>query len=256
MTLPVQPYEASVPAAPRPQRNPLDGWMRHDGSLGPASRREQIAVALREAIVRGDIPPGAQLKQDELKGYFRSSPAPVREALRQLESEGLVEHYLNRGAFVSAVSTEELMEVLLPVRLIIERYSFRKVAAHLTDELVAQLRHQVMLMEEGADKHDVAAINEADVRFHELVVQASGSFHTVQLWKSVLPRIRVQFYLLAPRHQNLREIAAEHEALLQCLTAGDREALDATVQQHIIETLSPLLRSGEPTAACSSEEGS
>lgn len=222
--------------------------MRSDGTFEPASRREQIVIALREAIVRGDIPPGAQLKQDDLKDYFRSSPAPVREALRQLESEGLVEHYLNRGAFVSAVSAEELLAVLLPVRLIVERYALRKAASHLTDELVTQLRHQITLMEEGAEKRDVAAINEADVRFHELVVTASGSFHTIQLWKSVLPRIRVQFYQLAPRHQNLREIAAEHESLLQCLMVGDRQALDAAVQQHIVETSTALLPPGESTA--------
>jgi len=233
----------------RTQRNALDGWMRSGEVFEPASRREQIVVALREAIIRGDIPPGAQLKQDDLKDYFRSSPAPVREALRQLESEGLVEHYLNRGAFVSEVSAEELMAVLLPVRLVVERYALRKTASHLTDELVAQLTQQITLMQQGAKKGDIAAINEADVRFHELTVLASDSFHTIQLWKSVLPRIRAQFYQLAPRHQSLREIAAEHESLLQCLTAGDGQALDAALQQHIVETSSALLPPEGPMAA-------
>lgn len=231
---------ASERAALSPDAS-LEAWIGSDGSLEPVSRRGQIVSALREAIVRGDIPPGTQLKQDELSVHFRSSPAPVREALRQLESEGLVEHYPNRGVFVSEVSEEELFAVLLPVRLLVEEYAMRRTSEHLSPELLAQLEEQVVQMERGAIRRDLPAINEADVRFHELTVAASGSYHTIQLWRSVLPRIRVQFYRLAPRHRNLKDIAAEHRALLECLTSGDQRAIEAALREHIVGTSSSLL---------------
>lgn len=207
-----------------------------------ASSRRVVLLALREAIVAGDIEAGAQLKQDELAAYFHVSPAPVREALRQLESEGLVQHHPNRGVFVTDLSPEEALEVLLPVRLQLEDYAFHRIASDLTAELLIDLETQVELMRDGATHGDIGMINEADVRFHELAVEASGAYHTIQLWHSVLPRIRRQFYVLTPRHPDLQDVPREHVVLLEALRAGNPEQLSAELREHIIGTSSVLMR--------------
>ena len=75
---------------------------------------------LREAIVSGKLKPGTQLKQNEVGKKFECSPGPVREAMRDLESEGLIEHFPNRGVFVTKITKEEYLEMLLPARVVLE----------------------------------------------------------------------------------------------------------------------------------------
>lgn len=218
-----------------------------NGAMTLSSRRSLIAASLREGIVSGAISAGAQLKQDELSAHFGVSPGPVREALRQLESEGLVRHFQNRGVFVADVSAAEAVAVLLPVRLILETHAFSIVQERLDNRLVAKLQHEVDTMHRGAETDDVATINEADVRFHELVVESSGAYQTSQLWHSVLPRIRLQFYRLTPRHPLLEEVADEHRQLLDALTNGDRARLAEVLEEHIVGTQTSLL-GRDPTA--------
>lgn len=224
----------------------LGAWARVNEVLQPASRREQIAIALREAIVSGAIAAGQQLKQDELSAHFNVSPAPVREALRQLESEGLVEHYPNRGVFVTDVPVEEALEVLLPVRLLVENYALSRTAVRLDANLVTQMEAQIAAMRRGADEGDVKLINDADVRFHELAVEASDAHHTIQLWHSVESRIRLQFSRLTPWHANLQYVADEHTELLSALQKGDAAELESVLKQHIVGTSARLMEHEQP----------
>ena len=220
----------------------LQTWARVNDGMTVVTGRTAIAAALREAIVSGGIAAGEQLKQDELSAHFGVSPAPVREALRQLESEGLVRHYPNRGAFVSDVPADEVISVLLPVRLLLEKHALGRLLGGLDPDLVRRLQAQIDTMQRGAETNDIRMITEADVRFHELAVEASGADQTIQLWHSVLPRIRLQFYRLTPRHPDLTEVAEEHRVLLAALQSGKVEILDETLQEHIIGTSASLMQ--------------
>jgi DNA-binding GntR family transcriptional regulator len=170
----------------------------------------------------------------------------VREALRQLESEGLVEHFPNRGTFVLDVSEEELSRVLIPVRIVLESEAFKRTARNLSDHDVMRLETHIADMEAGAAKADMGLINEADHRFHEYVLAASGLRHTLQLWRSISPRLRVQFARLAPRHERLSDIAEEHRALLHALRFGDPASIDDALEEHISQSAQELLRQPPP----------
>lgn len=196
---------------------------------------------MREAIINADIAPGSQLKQEFLCAQFGTSPGPVREALRQLESEGLVQHFPNRGVFVAEVSEEEFLGLLLPVRSAIEAFAVPLTAERMTPDVQRELNELVDGIETHADAGELRAINELDVRFHELTVLASGSPHAVQLWHTVSPRIRAQIYRLAPRHRDLHEIAAEHRSLLVAIESGDRHSVLNAVEHHIFGTAHQLL---------------
>ena len=185
--------------------------------------------------------PGDQLKQDDLRAELGVSPTPIREALRQLESEGLVTHYPNRGAFVASVSPQELFGVLLPVRLTLERYAVSQVLPEQRAELLRRLEHQVRAMEAGAAAGNKGSIYEADVSFHELLVVASGAPHTIQLWRAVQPRVRVVLYQLGSGHSSLSEIPAEHRELLEALKQGDEAHLDELLERHIIRDSEDML---------------
>ncbi|CAN5516287.1 GntR family transcriptional regulator [soil metagenome] len=190
----------------------------------------------------GVLRPGQRLGQDRLCEDYGVSPGPVREALRQLESEGLVEHFSNRGTFVLDVSEEELRQVLIPVRLVLEREAFKRLAKHLSMSDVEHLEACIHDMDTGASGGDMGLINEADHRFHEYVVAASKLRHTLQLWRSISPRLRVQFARLAIRHERLTDIADEHRALVEALVSGDPGTIDRALDEHISQSALELLR--------------
>src|SRR3954462_9078983 len=157
-------------------------------------RREQVIEALREAIWTGKLKDGERLIEDRIASELKTSRGPVREALRQLEHDGLVVSYPYRGAVVLGVSDEEVQEVLVPVRLLLEKVSFPQAAQRVGGDDFAPLAKEVWQMAEAARTNDLARSVEADMRFHELMLERAEQPHTVQVWRLIAPRIRAYFY--------------------------------------------------------------
>lgn len=209
------------------------------------STRAYVAEALREAIITGELASGAQLRQDQLSAEFGASAAPVREALRQLENEGLVVHYANRGAFVAEIDERELREVLLPLRLHLERYALDRVLESGRKGLCEQLRTVVDEMDAAAKRGEVRAVTEADVRFHQTLVEAAEAPQTRQIWGSIQWRLRVQFHRLGDPALRLDRITEEHANLLRAIQEGEPEAVHAALEEHIVQAAEQLMESPE-----------
>ena len=156
----------------------------------------------------------------------------MREALRQLEHEGFVVSYPYRGAVVLGVSDEEVQRVLVPVRLVLEQYTFPLAAAGMSDEDFAELAKEVWQMREAARTTDVARSVEADIRFHELMLDRGGQPHAAQVWRLIAPRIRAYFYRYG-RDADLERIASEHDELLGALQTRDADTINAALEKHI-----------------------
>jgi DNA-binding GntR family transcriptional regulator len=210
-------------------------------NLRAMSTRESIALRIEQDILQGVYCVGEQLKQDAISQRFNVSAAPVREALRQLESDGLVIYRPNRGMFVADVSNDELFGVLLPLRLTLEKFAVRHTLKNMTEERWGLLESMVREMDIGARLEDWALINEADVRFHEMTVVWSDQPHTVRLWKGVQSRIRAQIYHLAPRHRHPDEIVAEHAELITTFRSGNSRLINKALKEHIIVSARKLL---------------
>jgi DNA-binding GntR family transcriptional regulator len=202
------------------------------GAERPSPRRERVLEALREAIVVGRYEDGDRLIEDRIARELSTSRGPVREALRQLEHEGLVVSYPYRGAVVQGVSDEEVHEVLIPIRLTLERFSFTKAVERMAEADYAELAKEVWLMREAAADGDLLRCVEADIRFHEFVLSCSGQPHTTQVWRSIAPRIRAYFFRYG-RRSDLGTIAVEHEQLLGALRSGDRKLMMKALERHI-----------------------
>jgi DNA-binding GntR family transcriptional regulator len=214
--------------------------------LEPASLRRRASDALRAAIVEGRLRPGDRLKEVELAEQLGISRAPVREALRQLEHEGLVASLPYRATEVLGVSQEEIAEVLVPIRLTIESFAFRKAMPLLTEEDFEALGRIVERMRAAGAEGDLEALAEDDVRFHEIVIERSGQPHCLQIWRSIEPRVRAYFRRDAPAHPRADEIADEHQELLDVLAAGGEAELMATLTRHIHHYFGPA--AAEPEA--------
>ncbi|WEV24069.1 GntR family transcriptional regulator [Streptomyces sp. 71268] len=202
-------------------------------SASLASRRETVADVLREAITVGQLTAGQKLTEAGVAAQLGTSRAPVREALRQLEQEGLVISYPYRGTEVLGVSQEEIENVLVPVRVSLEKFAFRKAMPLLTDADYAHLDSLVRNMAAAADAADAATLADEDIRFHEAVVTLSGQQHCLQIWRSIQPRVRSYFRRDASRYADATVVAEQHRELVDALRAGDERALDRAVTAHI-----------------------
>ena len=207
--------------------------------LQPAERslRQQVAASLRDAILTGSLKPGERLVEEEISQGMRTSRGPLREALRQLEQEGLVMSFPYRGSFVSRISSVEVREVLIPLRVTLESFGFAHALNNLTETDVDDLRGIVEHMEETVRNGDLMALVEADVAFHGLVMSRSGQPHTTQIWGTIAPRMRAYFYThlreALPTQEQLSGVATSHRALFDALVSRDRDGVAALLVEHM-----------------------
>lgn len=201
--------------------------------LGHASLRQRITNVLRTAIVNGQLKPGDRIVEEEVSEQLKVSRGPVREALRQLEQEGLVISYPYRGTEVLGVSQEEVDEILVPIRLTLERFAFRQALPRLTAADLDELANLVRAMQRAAAEGNLDQLAEDDVRFHELVITRSGHPHCLQIWKTIEPRVRAHFRRDAPVHPSPFELPDEHQELLDALRTRDEATVLDVLERHI-----------------------
>lgn len=209
-------------------------YFKTDGVKG-VSQRSHIRGQLREAIISGELKAGTQLKQNEVSQKFQCSPGPVREAMRDLESEGLIEHFHNRGVFVTKITADEFLHMLLPTRLVLEKYALKNIGSKFDPDVVADLKEQIETMRRGAKAKNINLVNAADIQFHTIIMELAATQQTLQLWKSVFSRIRLDFYKIGHSH-NLVHQASEHEKILEVLMNGSENEIESVLKWHILGT--------------------
>jgi DNA-binding GntR family transcriptional regulator len=205
-----------------------------------------VADVLSKNIIDGTLQPGTRISEDWASQEMNVSRGPVREALRQLENEGLVVVHPFRGAVVNDISTEELRDVLIPLRLILESQACLRALPNLTEE-------NYIVLEKIVDDMRIAARREGegnllilvglDVAFHEYLTELGNQYHTLHIWKLIQPRIRAGFFRLGSWHKDLMEISDEHKELVQALRTRDPKVALAALETHICTTQIDLLDS-------------
>ncbi len=214
-----------------------------------AHRTGQVVEIVREAIGTGRVEPGERLVEKRIAAELGTSRAPVREALRELVHEGLVMHIPYRGAFVLGVSEDEVHGVMIPIRLTLERFGFSRALRLIGEAELVELERIVAAMEQAAEAGDLRSVVEADLRFHEFVLETSQLPHTTQIWRSISPRIRVYFYRY-DRDRDLAAVVEEHRELLSAVRSGDEEQLKRLLEEHIA-----VPRLGERNASAAERNG-
>ncbi|MEJ7742358.1 MAG: GntR family transcriptional regulator [Nocardioidaceae bacterium] len=203
------------------------------------SRRDHVVEILREAITSGQLKPGERLIEVDLGRELGTSRAPVREALRQLEQEGLVASYPYRGSEVLGVSQDEVEQVLVPIRITLERFAFSRALDRLDEGDIENLQALVDEMEVAARAGETERLADADIAFHELIIVCSEQRHCLQLWKTIQPRVRAYFRRDAPAHDDPMAVAKQHQELLDVIKTGDEAAVLDAIDRHIHIHLAP-----------------
>lgn len=205
-------------------------------SLTPVQRLnlgEEIAAQLREAIISAELPPGTSLGEPALAKQFGVSRAPVREALVQLEREGLVS-FDTRGRTRILELTSNLFEDLVAVRVAIEGAAARLAASRSEPTLATALTRNV---DQQATATTYRELTKLDVAFHETIVRASGNERLVAAW--LTSRSVFEFWLAAAFREadlaiKLREAAVKsHRKLQAAILSGDGERAEKAAIEHI-----------------------
>jgi DNA-binding GntR family transcriptional regulator len=222
------------------------------GNGGRATRpgvpmRDVVVETLRREITRGTLEPGERLTEWNVANRLGVSRGPVREGLLELEREGLVMVYPYRGAVVMGMSDEELLQLLLPIRLTIEFFAISTAFATLTDETLEELESILADMQAAADSKDTDRLTETDLAFHRCMIEAGGQGHAQQLWHSIHPRIQAQLHRIGRvRRGSIAAIPGEHRMLLEVFRAKDEDALATALEQHIVHDARTFTRVTEP----------
>ncbi|MEH3147820.1 MAG: GntR family transcriptional regulator [Methylobacterium frigidaeris] len=218
----------------------------------------QVAGILTEAIVGGRLGPGQKVAEAAVARELGISRAPVREAARLLESQGLLQASPRRGFFVRALSPEDVDE-LYDLRLCIERHAAVEAARRLTPESRAALRRQYESLAEAAFRDDPARVVEADYQFHRLICEIAGNRRTLRLFDGLAAEMRVVIGLIGRLYDDPHEIARTHAPVLAAIEAGHPERIVAHVDHHVgvawrevgrlVRALSPPGRAAEGHSA-------
>lgn len=210
-----------------------------DGDAGA-----RIADSIRAGIVGGDYPPGMRIRQEDLAARFGASRIPVRQALQQLEYEGLVTVVANAGAWVSRLTLAECEEVY-QMRERLEPLLLRYSAPALDDaaiEDLSRLAHRISVV--GADTDAFLVL---DREFH---LASYAGAQTAQLgdliqklWNTTAPYRRA--YVRSWAHESRRIAYEEHHLIVAALRDGDVEEAERVLAGHIRRTRRQLARHPE-----------
>jgi DNA-binding GntR family transcriptional regulator len=203
----------------------------------------RVADELRQAILRGAHPPGTRLRQQELAAQYGASRVPVREALRILESEGLVAMVANTGAWIAQLSLDECVE-LYQVRERIEPLLLRYSLPQLTSEQITRLAELAEQMRLAGDVEEFLAL---DREFHlGSYAGASTTFLSAtveRLWNTT-QHYRRAFTRLLDGESN-RILHDEHHMLVAAIRDSDSDEAERVLFGHIRRTRLQLVRHPE-----------
>ncbi len=197
--------------------------------------RQQVAQALRAALVAGEMRPGVLYSAPMLAEKFGVSATPVREAMLDLAGEGLVEPVRNKGFRVTELSDQDLDE-MTQIRMLIEVPTLGNIAAACDDDLapkVEALRTGARRIEALAVKRDLLSYVVADREFHLALLALSGNAHLVQIIDNLRSRSRLYGLRGLADHGRLVDSAREHEGLVDLVLEGDVSGATALMAQHI-----------------------
>ena len=210
-------------------------------------KSQTIYRALRERILSNDIEPGTRLVLRDIANQYQASDIPVREALRMLERDGLVETTPYRGARVTTLTTREVEETYF-IRSHLESVATGLAADRITETELDRLEHLMTRMRKAVDAQDGPEFSDLNREFHQTIIAACGNEMlrdlTMDIWQRHSGFQRV--FRLVPKR--LATSQAEHEGIMAALRARDTELASKLALRHkrsVGETVGKLVDESE-----------
>ncbi|KYC38949.1 hypothetical protein WA1_33655 [Scytonema hofmannii PCC 7110] len=188
-----------------------------------------IAEVLRGAIESGELEPGQPLRQEELATRFKVSRIPVRDALKQLETEGLVVIYPNRGAFVADLNPKEILEVY-EIRILLEVDALRRALPKLSPLILDRAEAILEQMEREANP---VQWSELDDTFHTALYLPAERPKLLELIGQQRTVVNRFYFLNQPLAGSIKQCHLEHRQLLEACRQGNFDNARAALESHL-----------------------
>ena len=201
----------------------------------PKTRTEQVVMQLREQILSGALKAGLPLRQATLAKGMGVSRIPVREALVQLEAEGLIDFEPHKGATVATMS-RAMVDDLFELRVLIECELLAKSIPNMTTKDIKRATQNLNIMEEAWQQNDAVAIwSDMNTAFHMSLYQASNRPHTLEIARTLNHNsgryVRMNLLLTGDKPRSKQE----HRELLQLCQEGQIDEAVRLLRTHILD---------------------
>ena len=196
---------------------------------------EWVADVLRDQIVKGELPPGARLVERKISAELNLSRTPVREALKLLRNDGLIEISRNKGAMVTQYDATEALN-LFEVIASLESLAAGRLAKTISDDALdtlEELHDRMMLFHRIGNHTDYFDTNSI---IHDQIVELAGNPIIAATHKRLIARARRGRYLAIMDPGRLKQAVEEHCVLMEALRANDAQAAEAVWRQHLLHT--------------------
>lgn len=193
--------------------------------------RDVVFQTLRQAILKGELQPGERLMEIKLAELLGVSRTPIREAIRKLELEGLVVMVPRKGAAVANITEKDTKDVL-EVRRTLEMFAVEVACDRITPEQITRLKEAAEAFE-ASKGADLLRIAETDMKFHELIYEATHNERLIQMLNNLrenMYRYRIE-YLKDPHYYD--SLVNEHRQILAAVEKGDKEQARCCMRNHI-----------------------
>ena len=204
--------------------------------------RDVIFDTLREAIIVGELKPGQRRMEVQLAEKMGVSRTPVREEIRKLELEGLVEMLPRKGAHVAELSVKDIMDVL-EVRATLAGLATSLSATRITDDEKKELRHLLDQFINYVEKENLQGSIKKDVEFHDVIYRSSRNDKLIQISNILREQIQRLRIVYIKDYSSSRELIREHTEIYEAIIAGNPETAMEAARRHIKNQEETIIRS-------------
>jgi DNA-binding GntR family transcriptional regulator len=215
-------------------------WITSDTSARLQTMRDTslaklVREDLLERILRGDLAPGDRINEPDVCARLQVSRVPVREALRELESSGLVSSRKHSGTFVREIQDTEVLD-LYEMRSLLDGFAGAKVAALPSEQrqhLAAELSASVSAMQGAATRQDVAAYYAENLQFHWRIIEASGNQPLASTYRDVVQKLHLARLKSLSQGLGMQSSVTEHTRIAQAIAQGKADEARQLLTQHV-----------------------
>ena len=214
-----------------------------DTSLAKLVRDDMLAL-----ILKGVLIPGQRISEPDVASRLQVSRVPVREALRELESSGLVISRKHSGVFVRQLDATEIRD-LYQMRGLLDGFAGRRVAQLAPDKrgaLATLLTASVDAMRQAANMHDVQRYYAENLRFHWAIVEAAGNQQLSDTYRSIVQKLHLSRLKNLSQDIGMQVSIAEHTEIVDALCRLDAARSEALLAQHVGDAYERLLSNIKP----------
>ena len=212
-----------------------------DASFARAPLAVQLADALRDLILEGVLKGGEKIREKELTEHFGVSRTPLREAMKILASEGLIDLIPNRGAVISSPSTDTLRDAF-PVLATLEGLAGEQAAARATDEEIAHIAKLTQALRRSLEQEDRPGYFQINQDIHNCILAASRNETLLRTHATVAGTVHRARYQANLESSRWKAALDEHERIAEALGRRDGAEVNRLLSAHMMAKLNAILK--------------